>query len=332
MMQLKSIEYFIEIAEAKSFTKAAEKLYISQPALSQQIRKLENELGAKLFDRNRHTAELTEVGRLFLEEGKRIITIYNDLLAQVFEIEHPEEEVVRFGISPFYSQYYLPQLLPPLISTHPTLKYEVVENYSAVIEQALKEEKLDFCLVPLLPKDPALAYEPIYRETILLAVPKNSHVNDFAFSSGGVNYIDLKNVRNEPFVALKSVQKISAYSRQLCEQAWFTPNVIYETMSWDTLNQMVSNGLGIGFVPDLLVNKLDANESPNYYHLIPRAERIYSIAYKLGHSLSLSARTVIDIFKREFIHTSSQKRIVAQIIAFITPLVDEIVVDVSAIV
>ncbi|WP_071429552.1 LysR family transcriptional regulator [Angelakisella massiliensis] len=299
-MQLKAIEYFIAIVETGSFTKAAEKLFISQPALSQQIKKLEDELGAKLFDRSKHSAELTEVGQLFLQEGKRMIQIYNQLVQRIFELEHPTEEVVRFGISPFYSRYYLPLLLPPLINKYPTLHYEVTENYSAVIEKALIDGKLDFCMVPLLPKNPLLIYEPVYQENILLAVPRDSPINQFAFSANGVDCIDLKVVRDQPFIALKSVQKVSEFSRQLCEQAGFSPTIICETMNWDTLNQLVSTGLGVGFVPDLLINQLEENIRPRYYHLLPNAQRIYTIAYRQGDTLSRSARVMVDVFRKAF--------------------------------
>ena len=214
---------------------------------------------------------------------------------------------MRFGISPFYSRYYLPLLLPPLINQYPHLRYEIMENYSSVIERAIIDGKLDFCLVPLLPKNPLLVYEPIYQETILLAVPKDSPVNKSAFSVDHVNYIDLQAVRNVPFIALKSVQKVSEYSKQLCEHAGFTPSILCETMNWDTLNQLVSTGLGVGFVPDLLVNQLEEDIRPCYYHLLPEARRVYTIAYRQGDTLSPSARIMIEVFRREFNHFAAKR-------------------------
>lgn len=306
-MRLKSIEYFITIVETGSFTKAAETLYISQPALSQQIKKLEDHVGAKLFDRSKHSAELSQAGILFLQEGRRIVQIYNQVVQRISQLEHPTEEVIRFGISPFYSRYYLPALLPPLINAHPTLRYEVTENYSFVIEKALIEGKLDFCMVPLLPKNPMLVYEPIYRETILLAVPKDSPVNQFAYSVNGIDYIDLKDVRQEPFIALKPIQKISEYSLHLCEQAGFSPTIICETMNWDTLNKLVSTGLGVGFVPDLLIDQLEEDIRPRYYHLLPDAQRIYTIAYRQGDTLSSSALVMVEVFRQAFRDLAIQK-------------------------
>ena len=299
-MQLKGIEYFITIAETGSFTAAADKLFISQPALSQQVRKLEDEIGVKLFDRSKHSATLTPAGELFLQEGKRILQIYDQLLQRMFLLEHPAEEVVRFGISPFYSRHYLPLLLPPLVKACPTLRYEVTENYSYLIEKALIEGTLDFCLVPLLPQNERLSYEPVYQETILLAVPRDSPVNRFSMTVGGIRCMDLRNVKDEPFVALKSVQKFSEYSFQLCQQAGFTPNIVCETMNWDALNRLVSTGMGVGFVPDILEDQLDEGIRPQYYRLLPPAQRIYTIAYRKGDELSDAARRMVDVFRRVF--------------------------------
>ena len=152
-MRLRSIEYFLAIVREGSFSAAAEKLYISQSALSQQIKKLERELGGTLFDRSKHTAELTDVGALFVEDGGQILQIYQHTLRRNREIQDPAAGMVRFGISPFYSRYYLPSILPPLHRQYPDIKYEVVEDYSGKLEALLLERKLDFALVPSLPEN-----------------------------------------------------------------------------------------------------------------------------------------------------------------------------------
>ena len=300
-MQLKGIEYFVAIVENGSFSAASEKLFISQPALSQQIKKLEDEMGTSLFDRSRHPVQLTESGELFLREGKRILQIYNQLLRNISLLENSTEEIVHFGISPFYSRHYLPFLLSSLISTYPAIKYEIMEEYSYLIEQALIDGKLDFCLVPLLPQSPFLSYEPIYRETILLAVSRDNPINDLAIpAENGLPYMDLQNVQNEPFIALKSVQKFTNFSKELCARAGFVPNIVCETMNWDALNMLVSTGLGIGFVPDMLVDQLDEGIRPCYYRLSPQTQRVYTIAHRQGDTLPKPARLMVEVFREAF--------------------------------
>ncbi len=300
-MNFRDIEYFIAIVDAKTFSAAAENLFISQPALSQHIRKLEDELGMPLFDRSKRTVELTETGALFLQEGRQMLQSYRRMQKRIAKLKYPPSETVHFGISPFYSRHYLPLLLPPLISAHPSLKYEVMEDYSYNIERALLDGKLDFCLVPLLPQNPELTYEAVYQETILLAIPKDSDINDLAIPTNtGLPYMDLRNVRNEPFVALRSVQKFTEFTNRIFEQAGFTPNIVCETMNWDALNMMVSSGLGVGFVPNLVIHQLDASIRPRYYRLLPDAQRTYTIAYRRGDSPSGPAQLVLDVFREAF--------------------------------
>ncbi len=301
-MRLRSIEYFLAIVQEGSFSAAAEKLYISQSALSQQIKKLERELGGTLFDRSKHTAELTDVGALFVEDGGQILQIYQHTLHRIREIQDPAAGMVRFGISPFYSRYYLPSILPPLHRQYPDIKYEVVEDYSGKLEALLLERKLDFALVPSLPENPKLEYKPVFLEEILLAVNRHNPVNRFSTPgpAGGLPYMALGEMRREPFIILKEVQKVSALCLSLCEQAGFQANVVCETMNWDTLNMLVANGLGVGFVPDLLINTIEESIRPRYYRLNPSVHRAYSVAYPKGITINLLANRVIESFRESF--------------------------------
>ena len=107
-MNIKHFQYIRAVAECPTLSAAAEKLFISQPALSQQIRKIEDELGAELFSRDGHSMTLTPQGEIFLRGGTRIIQIYDSLRQEIQLSKAIEVSAVRFGISPFYSQHYLP--------------------------------------------------------------------------------------------------------------------------------------------------------------------------------------------------------------------------------
>lgn len=299
-MQLKAIEYFIAIVDAGSFTAAAENLFISQPALSQHIRKLEDEIGVKLFDRSKHSAELTEAGNLFLHEGKRILQIYNQLLHRLSLLEHPAEEVVRFGMSAFYANHFLPDMLSALVKECPTVKYELVEDYSHIVEKAVIKGTLDFCLTPRIPESPLLTYETVYQDSFLLAVPKDSPVNKYAIPADGLPFMELKNTQNEPFISLNSAQKNSELYLQYFKQAGFVPNIICEMKKMDTLHKLISMGLGVGFVSELQINQIEKENRPMYYRILPSNRYEYAIAYRQGEILSPTVKQVIDIFQRAF--------------------------------
>lgn len=299
-MQIKDMQYFMKIISEGTFSAAAEKMYISQSALSQHIRKIENELGTELFDRRKHSAELTEAGEIFLQDAKHIVLLYDRMLQRIQSIDNSFGEIVRFGLSPFYSRYYLPRLIPNLLAERPTMKYSITENYSRTLEKLVLENKIDFALVPLSPQNPDLEYEVVYRETILLAVPKDHPLNDYAVPAKGFPYIDLSLFKNEPFVALQQYQKFSQMADQLCQTAGFSPRIVCETMNWDTLNTLVSSGIGVGFVPDILTTQIDISRRPCYYQIAPGMQRPYTIAYNKTKEPSLSVRFLMNNFKQTF--------------------------------
>lgn len=301
-MNLKGIRYVITIAQERSFTKAAEKLFISQPALSQYIKKLEKELSCPLFERRRgQPLKLTAAGEVFVQDGATMLALHDKVLRRISSIVNRYEDTVHFGISPFYSKYYLPKILPSLYLNYPTIKVEVSEEYSYVLENLLINGQLDFCTIPLYPTNNQLEYEVIHQEEIFLAVPKQHPVNSHITPSPGFSYIDLKLVKNEPFIALKPVQKFSEMSKKLCHEAGFTPNVIFETLNWDTVNMLIAKGMGVGFVPEILVNTSQNNDNPNYYRIaFADATRPYALACRKGSTPSTAAQILMDYFRESF--------------------------------
>ena len=297
-MTFRTIEYVIAVHEAGSFSRAAQHLFISQPALSQAIAKAERELGVEFFARDTHALRLTAAGELLVREGRELLRQRDELKTRISGLSAARNETIRLGISPFYSKYYLPAVLPYFRRHFPSVRLEITEEISVVLEQQVIDGTLDFCFVPLYPQNPRLSYDVVHVEEILLAVPKDSPVCAHAMPSPGLPYIDLKHFENEPFIGLKSIQKFNDMSAALCESAGFKPRVVYETLNWDTVNMLVASGIGVGFVPDVLLNHLTGERSPQYYHLLGLdALRPYAVACKRGTTLSPLARQLVEIFR-----------------------------------
>ena len=297
-MTFKTMEYVIAVHDAGSFSRAAQQLYISQPALSQAIAKAEHELGVEFFARDTHSLRLTAAGELLVREGRELLAKRDELRTRISGLSAARNETIRLGISPFYSKYYLPAVLPYFRRHFPSVRLEITEESSVVLEQQVIDGALDFCFVPLHPQNPRLSYEVIHVEEILLAVSRDNPVCAHAVPSPGLPYIDLKFFENEPFIGLKSIQKFNDMSAKLCESAGFSPHVVYETLNWDTVNLLVASGMGVGFVPDVLLNHLTGERSPQYYHLLGlEALRPYAVACKKGSELSPLARQLVEIFR-----------------------------------
>ena len=297
-MTFRTIEYIIAVHESGSFSRAAQNLFISQPALSQAISKAEKELGVEFFARDTHSLRLTAAGELLIREGRELLAKRDELKTRIRGLSAARNDVIRLGISPFYSKYYLPAVLPYFSRHFPAVRLEITEEISVTLEQQVIDGALDFCFVPLHPQNPRLNYEIIHVEEILLAVPQGSPICAHATPSPGLPYIDLRHCENEPFIALKSIQKFNDMSAKLCAAAGFTPYVVYETLNWDTVNLLAASGLGIGFVPDVLLNQFTGERSPQYYHLLGLDTlRPYAVAFKKGSELSPLARQLVEIFR-----------------------------------
>ena len=297
-MTFKTIEYVLAVYETGSFSRAAQRLFISQPALSQAIRKMEEELGAAIFLRDTHSVRLTPAGELLVREGRELLRQRDDLKSRIAGLSAAREETIRLGISPFYSKYYLPVVLPYFSKHFPSVKLEITEQISVELEQMVIEDKLDLCFVPLMPENPRLTYEVIHMEEILLAVPRESAVNAHAMPSPGLPYIDLKYMADEPFIALKSIQKFNDMSYRLCQEAGFRARVVYETLNWDTVNMLAGSGIGVGFVPDLLAGRTAAEDGPVYYRLMGQdTRRPYTVACKRGTTLTPLAQQLVELFR-----------------------------------
>lgn len=297
-MQLRDIQYVLEVAKELSFSKAAQKLSISQPALSQCIKKLEQQLKTPLFFRENNTLKLTTAGELFVKEGSEIMSRSMLLTKEITAIAEKREENLRIGISPFYSNHYLPGIIPAFRREHPSVKLDIIEHYSVNLEEMVASDELDFCMIPLPFIHRDIEQLPIYQEQILLAIPHNHelHAQLPPAKSGGLPFIDLRLARNESFIFLKPEQKFASMGYRLCEEAGFTPQILFETMNWDTVNSLVATGMGVGFVPEILIGKGVAAEPPTYCRIMAEnTTRSYVVAYKKGRSLSVTAKHFIRI-------------------------------------
>ena len=204
---------------------------------------------------------------------------------------------LRFGISPFYSKYYLPLLLPYYRANHPHIRLNIVEQSSTELEQRVLDGDLDLCFIPAEPTREGLTYRPIYMEEIMIAVPPTHPVNAHAVPSGGTPYLDLGLLRNEPFVELVPSLKFSMMSRRIFRHFSITPNVIYESTSWDTVCMLVAHGIGVGFLPKVLMHR--HLHEPRFYRICGiDSTRTYSAVYASQHRLSHSALNLINVFQR----------------------------------
>ena len=249
-IDLKQLKYFLAVAEEKSFSRAAERLHISQPPLSQQIMKLENELGVKLFARTTRTFELTVAGKALMSEAADLLGRMRMTIDTIRQIDRGEVGRLRVGIVGSAMWGPIPTLLEEFQSKLPQVTWTLHELGPTAQHEALLARQVDvgFWREPRLEEDVLkhdnLRQELCFREDVCVAV--NEH-----HPLAKMEAIELLDIANEPMLTL-ALDK-SAFPRYLiecCVKAGFQPTIFQEASEPQTLLAMVGAGLGVTLIPE----------------------------------------------------------------------------------
>lgn len=252
-MRLTDFIYVTEIAKHKSFSKASNSLFISQPALSKAIKKLEEELGIPIFIRDNVSVSLTEAGEIFLEDAKKILNISNQITIKMNTLAETKKKNLRIGSSQFYIKYYLPNLMPEFNRLFPNINIEIMEGVSTINEKKILEHEIDIAIVPLPITMPKIKYETIYEETIQFAFCKTNSKNLALYTNAiSEGCFDLSYFRDSPFILLKNGFKMRYLAESICKEFGFSPKVILETENSDTVNSLIRNDYGVSFLPSFI--------------------------------------------------------------------------------
>lgn len=242
-MELHQLRYFVAVAETENFTRGAARANVSQPSLSQQIMKLESEVGHKLFHRLGRKAVLTEAGVAFLERARRIL----------FEVENAAKELgdhpsLGRRITVGAVQTVMPYLLTPLIAalreSHPNLLINAQEDFRANLVRGVVEGDLDLAIVPTPVKDVRISVEPLLTEPLLLLVGKRHPI-------ASRTEISISDLAEETFISLGDSSALAAQVRTFFGDQKFQPRIGFRCAQVATLKLFVSMGLGISLLPQL---------------------------------------------------------------------------------
>ncbi len=253
-MELSQLRSFLKIAEHGSFTRAARDCFLSQPALSQQIAKLEAELGCPLFERQGRTVTLTEAGEALLERARKILALVDDTAQQVRDDGATGRVVI--GAIPTIAPYFLPGILKRFRKRYPRARLEVNEFVTDVLLKQCRHGQIDIGVLALPVSVPHLTVEPLFDERLWLVLP-----GDHKLAAAGSVRID--RVRDEPFVLLDEAHCLSAQIRGFCQAKRFQPVTTGKTSQLATVQEMVALGHGLSFVPEM-ARRLDGSKSRVY--------------------------------------------------------------------
>ncbi len=289
-MELRQARYMLAVAEERSFSKAASRLHLAQPSLSQQISKLEKEWGVTLFQRFSTHVELTDAGERFLQVARSILDQADGLEREMRAYATGETGKLVIGSLPITGAYVLPKVLSSFHLQYPRVELKLIEERSSQLEEMLVRGKLDVSLLTMPITDPLLSVEPIIDEEIYLAVPP---YHPLAKESE----ISLEALADQPFILLKQGQGFRQISMNLCEQAGFRPDIVFESSNIQTVQSLVAAGMGISFVPHMITRSPWITDSPAYVRLTTRPKRTLVMAVRKDRHLSLPAKAFMGVLR-----------------------------------
>jgi DNA-binding transcriptional LysR family regulator len=249
-MELRHLRYFVAVAEELHFNRAAERLHIAQPPLSQQIKQLEVELGVELFDRRtKRQVQLTEAGRALLQATYRILAQVEQAISDTQQASRGETGTLVVGFTSTVVYDLLPAILAQYRKQFPNVKLVLQELTTTQQEEALQKHQIEvgFCHPPL--KDESLALEPILQESLVVAL---AEVHPLACETT----IPIGSLADESFILFPRYLGSGFYDQivSFCQQANFSPKVVQEAVQMQTIISLVSANMGVALVPASLQN------------------------------------------------------------------------------
>lgn len=296
-MELRQLQYAIQIAAEKNFSRAAEKLHIAQPSLSQQLAKMERELGVLLFQRNTNHVDLTYAGAQFVEKAQRILDMVEQLRQEMEDISQLRKGKLIVGSLPITGSHILPLVLPVFQEQYPDIEVVLIEDTSANLEQLTAQGKTDLSMLSLPLIDQTLSCETMLEEEICLAVPPN-HPLAKRVTETKSNIVPIQELASEPFIVLKKGQGFRQIAIDLCQQAGFSPRIVFESSNIETVQSLVAAGMGVAFVPEMITRSTRGRFVPSYLKLENHPSRTLVMAHKKGRYLSKAAEAFLSTMKQ----------------------------------
>jgi LysR family hydrogen peroxide-inducible transcriptional activator len=288
-MELHQLRYACAVAESGSFSRAAERCQVAQPSLSQQVLKLEEELGAKLFDRLGRGIRLTESGRAFLPHARTILDQVDAARASVASSNADLRGSVTLGAIPTVAPYLIPRYTAAFTKRFPDARLRIVEETTPVLIEGLRDLSIDFALLALPIRHKDLELQLIRTERLLAALPEKHPL-------ASNDSLSLTALRGESLVMLRDGHCFRDLSLAFCRRANVSPNIVFESGQFSSILGMVAAGIGVSLVPEMAI---DRHAGCRYVRLREsRAVRTIVLASVRGRSFNRVQHALAAGFKQ----------------------------------
>ncbi len=284
-MELRHLRYFVAVARRLNFSRAAEDLHVAQPAISQQIRALEQELGVQLFDRMGRRVALTRAGEVLLPHANQVLAAVELAANEVRELGHLSRGSASLGAPPTVSTHLLPARLTHFRSLYPGLDVTLREAGTESLLKLVEDGQLDLAIVTADGLPAAVERLPYLEEDYVLAV---SALHPLSRKKD----VRLADLATEPFILFPVGYKLREVTLAACKRAGFEPKIALDGGAMQSALEFVAAGLGVALVPELaLTNSLNIRRLPIADQTLRRR---LALVWRKGHYLNPAARALRD--------------------------------------
>lgn len=308
---LNEMKYVYAVYLEKSFSKAAKKMYITQPALSNMVKKAEEAIGAQIFDRSTIPLTVTKEGMYYIKCVEEILFIQRNMKAYFKDLRELNAGTLSVGGSSYFCSFVLADIIARFSRKYPNVEIDIREGNIDELKDGLEEESLDFVMETALPlEDPSVENYFFMSENIILAVPSfyeiNKRVQPYKltyqdivserFLAETVKPVPLGVFQDVPFIRMKQGNDMYHRGTQICKNAGFTPKTAIEMDQVLTSYNLASSGVGAVFIRSSIIKYMPENQSLIYYKIgDPLAKRDVMIAAKKGKYVTSAMREFLRI-------------------------------------
>ena len=262
-MDTKQLQYILKVAECQNITRAAEQLFVSQPALSHFISKAEEELGAKIFNRGTTPLTLTQAGEKYVKTARMILGLQESLKQEIENLKDCRSGEITLGLSDMRATVLLPFVLPEFRRLYPNVAIRTVESSSKDVENNVRNGVVEIGIIPLYDYGQDLSASVLYDEELLLVSASEVPSHHGATR----NWVSLGDMTGKDFILLHRPNRIRRAVDAMFIEHGVKPKSIFESCNNMTVYMMAASGLGLAIVPDSVVRIMNPMPIPRVYSI-----------------------------------------------------------------
>lgn len=289
-MEIQQLRYFLAVARLNNFSRAAEQCHVSQPSLSQQVMKLEAELGERLFERTRREVRLTEAGRLLLPHAEQVMRELELAREKVGGTEGVLHGRIALGVIPTVAPYYLPGALRAFADKFPEVKVEVHEDTTAQLSRAVQTGEIDLALVSLPVEQRGLATIALFEEPLLAALPAEHPL-------ARKRRLTPADLADEAFILMQEGHCLAGQTLAFCQLEGIAPRVSFRSAQIETVRAFVAAGWGVSVVPRMASPTGDTTGDAVCYRPLAGMRRVIGFITDEQRPPGRTTTALVEFFK-----------------------------------